>query len=146
MTVGLRDTPLLPPREGGRLRVPLTPLADAMFQLLIFFMLAANLTPYSALLLQGGPPVASTPGGASGGSGPAAPAGTALWTVENGRLRITGQSFEFDDIPDLAAGLADGIRVVLILRDAARVSDVAAVLERLEGSGISAVSIAAGAG
>ncbi len=137
----------LPSRDRGRLRVPLTPLADAMFQLLIFFMLASNLTPYSTLVLQGGPATAGVAGGGgTGGTAPASPDGTTLWTVEADGLRVGGQRFALDDIPDLASALPAGASIVLVLRDAARVSDVAAVLERLTGSGIAAVRIASGGG
>ncbi|SFJ83116.1 ExbD/TolR family protein [Jannaschia pohangensis] len=136
----------LPRRRPNRMRVPLTSLADTMFQLLIFFMLASNLTPYSNLLLQGGPSDVGTPGGAGGndpGTSAATPPGTILWTVEADGLLVGGQRFALDDIADLAATLPEGAQVVLVLRDQARVRDVATVLERLTGSGISAVRIAA---
>ena len=133
----------LPPRPQGRLRVPLTPLADTMFQLLIFFMLASNLTAYSTLPLQGGPAVTGQAGGAAtGGSGEAVSQGTTLWTVLSDGLRVGGQTFTMDDIPDLAAALPEGGRIVLILRDETRVDDVATVLERLIGSGVASVRIA----
>jgi biopolymer transport protein ExbD len=46
-------------QEGGRPRkygFALTPLADAMFQLLIFFMLSSSLSPYSLIALTRGAP------------------------------------------------------------------------------------------
>jgi len=55
--------PLLPPRSPARYRFVLTPLADAMFQLLIFFMLSSNLAPYSLLTIRSG--TTGDPAGAS---------------------------------------------------------------------------------
>jgi len=135
----------LPRRKPNRMRVPLTSLADTMFQLLIFFMLASNLTPYSNLLLQGGPSNVGAPGGGGDDTGTQAAAapGTVLWTVEADGLLVGGQAFALDDIADLAATLPAGAQVVLILRERARVRDVATVLERLRGRGIAAVRIAA---
>lgn len=135
----------LPSRaRARRLAVPLTPLADTMFQILIFFMLASNLTPYSTLRLQSGGAVADGAGGAGAGDDPAGASGTVLWTLEPDGLRVAGQLFALDAVPDLAHALPPDAQVVLILRDRTRVRDVAGVLERLTGSGIAAVRIAAG--
>ncbi len=42
------------PKSERRYTFALTPLADAMFQLLIFFMLSTSLTPYSLLTITRG--------------------------------------------------------------------------------------------
>ena len=49
---GVTRVPIDPPHRPRGNRFPMTALADAMFQLLIFFMLASSLTPYSLLPLQ----------------------------------------------------------------------------------------------
>ena len=48
-----RRAPL--PERPRRYRFVLTPLADAMFQLLIFFMLSSSLAPYSLITLKTAP-------------------------------------------------------------------------------------------
>ena len=92
----------LPTRKRSY-RFALTPFADAMFQLLIFFMLSSSLTPYSLLTLQSGTPDAEAATGA--GTDPAAPPqpqaqtepqDVALWTIEAGTVRVGGQEFDFD--------------------------------------------------
>ena len=85
------------PTRKRTYRFALTPFADAMFQLLIFFMLSSSLTPYSLLTLQTGTPDAET--STAAGNDPAAaaapppqPAGVpqdvALWTIEAGTVRV----------------------------------------------------------
>ncbi|SPH27511.1 hypothetical protein ASD8599_03977 [Ascidiaceihabitans donghaensis] len=123
----------------------LTPLADAMFQLLIFFMLTSSLTPYSLLTLASGPGTASgdtqeqvqeEPSGAD--SDPAA-----TWTVEDGQVLANGQAFGFDSLPQLAEILvaADTPRVMLISSPRARVQDLVTVLEILAAAQITSVQI-----
>ena len=51
---GQRRPGLILPRRNRRYRFSMTPLADVMFQLLIFFMLSANLAAYSLLPLRSG--------------------------------------------------------------------------------------------
>ena len=45
-----RRAPL--PERPRRYKFAMTPLADAMFQLLIFFMLSSSLAPYSLITLK----------------------------------------------------------------------------------------------
>lgn len=144
------------PKRQSHYRFHLTPLADAMFQLLIFFMLSSSLTPYSLLTLKSAPEtLAGTPdtpppdgSGADGsGAGAATPPST-LWTVEAGRLRIGGQPFEFDTVDALADALVSadpGARVTLVVRSRATVQDVTAVLEALRAAGVSAIQVTSGA-
>ncbi|WP_121632448.1 ExbD/TolR family protein [Tropicibacter alexandrii] len=141
---------ILLPERPRRYRFAMTPLADAMFQLLIFFMLSSSLTPYSMITLQTAeaPP---EPGNA-GAPAPAAPAPdtgeTAIWALENGRVLVGGQSFDFDALDGLAAALgASGVPqdVLLLVRDSAQVQDVTTVLERLRAANVGAVRVAQGA-
>ena len=136
---------LLPRPAPRRYRFALTPLADAMFQLLIFFMLASSQVPYSLLTLK--------PGAAGSGAGDAAdpaPAagGTALWSIDTGAVVAGGQRFGFDALPDLARALvaAGTARVVLVARPSARVQDLVAVAEALTGAGMPSVSVARAGG
>lgn len=133
-------------------RFALTPLADAMLQLLIFFMLSSSLTPYSLLTLQSAS-VSSGAEVAAGAETTADPASVqpdrALWTIEAGGISVGGQSFGFDRLPDLAAALgteAAPAEVVLILRTSAAVQDVTTVLEVLQTANVASVKIATEAG
>ncbi|WP_179381048.1 ExbD/TolR family protein [Jannaschia marina] len=138
--------PLLPPAEPRRYRFALTPLADAMFQLLIFFMLASSQVPYSILSL--------TPGAGPGQGGheaTAQPTGgepTALWSIDAGAVVAGGQRFGFDALPDLAAALAgsDAPGVVLLTGERARVQDLVAVTEALTAAGVPRISMARAGG
>lgn len=144
------------PARPRRYRFVLTPLADAMFQLLIFFMLASSLTPYSIMTLRSGPEAVAEASGAGGGDGaaPAAatvvPPETVLWTLDQGAVVVGGQVFDPEDLFELAAALGgDGAppaSVILIVRERARVQDVATAMEALDGANVGSVQIAPDAG
>lgn len=147
-----RKAPL--PERPRRYRFVLTPLADAMFQLLIFFMLSTSLTPYSMITLKTAagpaPDAADQPGpGPNTGddTAPAAPAGDpdiTLWTVGNGSVRAAGQDYALAQLPELADAIGSQDlpgKVVLIVTDAARVQDITGALEALEGANVGAVQI-----
>ncbi|WP_308917902.1 ExbD/TolR family protein [Jannaschia sp. LMIT008] len=114
-----------------RYRFALTPLADVMFQLLIFFMLTSSVAPYSLLPIARGEP----PGQGRGAAGPAQAGGgpAAIWQVEGGAVVAGGQRFGLDALPDLADAVrrADTSRVLVVTGAGARMQDVAAVLEAL---------------
>lgn len=137
----------LPPRSNRGYRFVLTPLADAMFQLLIFFMLSSNLAPYSLQIIRSG-----SAGEDTGGNGEqlseaqTPPADAAIWTVDADQIIAGGQRFSRSDLPALAEALSAGgnASVVLILRDAAMVQDLSSVLEALTVAGIESVQIASG--
>ena len=142
------------PQRVPRRRFALTPLADAMFQLLIFFMLASSLTPFSLITLRSGPAGADTATAAtSEGEVPETPpeviqGDTALWTVIQDAVIVGGQEFPFDALPLLAEAIgADPTtaKVIVILRPATRVQDVTSVLEALELAGVGSVQITTGA-
>lgn len=125
-----------------------TPLADAMFQLLVFFMLTSSLAPYSLMTL--------TPGVSgnieAAATAPAveqpAPAETtvAVWSVDHRSLRAGGQRVALTDIADLVTPLTEaGVdRVVLLTGAAATVQDVATVLEALTLARVPTVQVVAG--
>jgi biopolymer transport protein ExbD len=133
-------------RNPKRYRISLTPLADAMFNLLIFFMLSSNITPYSLLALKG---AVTLPGdGAGDGTGAAQPAGAdaAVWTVTKGQIIANGQPFAMDQADDLTQILmqAGTQNIVLIVRPEAEVQDLTSVLEALSAGGITQVQLAGG--
>lgn len=125
-----------------------TPLADAMFQLLVFFMLTSSLAPYSLMTL--------TPGTAgnidAAGDAPEVLQNTpaqetvAIWSVGRGTLRAGGEQIALANIRDLVAPLneADVDRVVLLTGRSATVQDVATVLEALTLSHVPTVQVVAG--
>ncbi|SEW40100.1 Biopolymer transport protein ExbD [Cognatiyoonia koreensis] len=147
------DTLILPRPAAKGHRFSLTPLADAMFQLLIFFMLSSSLAPYSLLTIRSGPERQQAGEIVPGDE--AAPddtevqalgANTVLWTLEPEKVTIGGQTFPYDALSAIAEGLAlnDDAEVIIILRNQARVQDLARVLEALTAAGISAVQIIQG--
>ena len=137
------------PQRKRNYKFALTPLADAMFQLLIFFMLSSSLTPYSLLTLQSAPGASAT-GSAIAGNDPdaqpltAAPADTALWTVEADAVLVGGQRFGFDALDDLAQALGAPSSVILIVHPSAQVQSVSTVLARLRAADVGSVQISGG--
>lgn len=139
------------PRHQGRYNFALTPLADAMFQLLIFFMLSSNLAPYSLLTLRSG---VTGEEGAQSSNTPAPdeigqpPANAVLWTVDAGQITANGIRYAPDDLTALAGAVAarDDPSVVIILRETAAVQDLAGVLEALTAAGVVSVQIAESGG
>ena len=140
---------ILPARSPARYRFVLTPLADAMFQLLIFFMLSSNLAPYSLLTIRSG-----TTGDSSGvdtgqelaDEQPEPLGDVAIWNVDAGNVVVGGQEFGFDVLSDLATALnANGdAAIILVVRTEANVQDLSSVLEALASAGISNIQIAGG--
>lgn len=145
------DSRLNLPERTIRYQFPLTPLADAMFQLLIFFMLASSLTPYSLVTLKTAPGSAvetGTPGGAGSSTGTAevGDANTVTWFVDNDSLTVAGTQFAMDQLPDLVAALGERGTppdVVIIMRARARVQDLATVMEGLDSADVASVQIRA---
>ena len=141
-----------PPRRPRGNRFPMTALADAMFQLLIFFMLASSLTPYSLLPLQSGAaPAEASNAGASGENLPQLaqdiPTDAVIWSVGAQVVTIQTQPFGFDRLGALAQGLgspAAPADVVILVSDEASVQDLATVLEALRLGDVGSVRIATG--
>ena len=140
--------PIMQPRPASRYRFALTPLADAMFQLLIFFMLTSSLTPYSLLTVRTGAAPGQTvsdPGADPAEQEPVLPGENAqFWTVTEGQITANGQTFTLDQLPALAAALGqnDQAEVVLIMQESARVQDLTSVLEALTAAGVTSVQMA----
>lgn len=143
------------PERQRKYKIALTPLADAMFQLLIFFMLSSNLTPYSLLGVQSAAPVASEEGAEDGaGSESEAveaqetlPPDVNLWTLEAETIVVGGQRFDFDALEGLASALGASGRpaqVVLIIQPSATVQDITTVLGRLQTADLSSVQVTTG--
>ena len=132
------------PKSERRYTFALTPLADAMFQLLIFFMLSSSLTPYSLLTLKSGAGTQTSEGTETEQPNPGRPEDpAATWTIENGAVIAGGQRFNFDTLPGLAGVLSqrDQPRVLLISTPRAQVQDIVTVLETLAAAQISSVQI-----
>ncbi len=142
------------PQRPPRYRFALTPLADAMFQLLIFFMLSSSLTPYSLITLRTSTQVAVA-GDDADAADPAPAQATdsapeivsrdaALWIIDFGAVIVQNNVFDPDDLPDLAAALGSEeapADVVLIVRETATVQDISWVMEVLQTANIGSVRV-----
>lgn len=130
-------------------RVALTPLADAMFQLLTFFMLTTSLTPYSLLTIrtpQEAAAEAAEGGGAGAGDGAAAPAvpGLVIWELEDGVIRAGGNAYESRQLAELSEALAlrgGNVHVQLVVGATARIQDVATAMAALKGAEVGKVEL-----
>ena len=122
----------------------LTPLADVMFQLLIFFMLSSSLSPYALVplvppsdpraaeaVLEGQPPedIQQSP--------------VAIWQVGRGEIRANGARLNPDQLaPALEELMASGTEEVLLLTSAsATTQDIATALEAIRVSGLPRVRL-----
>ena len=131
------------PRRYG---FALTPLADAMFQLLVFFMLSSSLSPYSLIPLSAqaseGSGEATAPPPPATGAEPAQPA---VWHLSRGALRIGRESVPLAELGARMEALAPqaGDGILLFPGRAATVQDVATVLEITGRAGITRVQLVA---
>ncbi len=135
---------ILPPQPRRKFRFALTPLADVMFQLLLFFMLSSSLTPYSLLTVQSGAGAATEArAGQPEGEQLALVPDAAIWTVGAGTLNVRGQSFDYTALPTLSTALqaAETPQVVLVAGPDAAVQDIATVLAALTSAGIAQIQI-----
>ncbi|QUJ78112.1 biopolymer transporter ExbD [Sulfitobacter albidus] len=144
------------PARPRSYKFSLTPLADAMFQLLIFFMLTSSLTPFSLVTLRGSPDAAgaSEPGAQTpqvedaSSSTPASDTtdtpGITIWTLGDGIVVVNEQIFSRDQLPELAEAIGTQDRpgkIVLLVGDLARVQDVASALDALQAAEVESVQI-----
>ncbi len=134
------------PRRYG---FALTPLADAMFQLLIFFMLSSTLSPYSLISLTGGAPAGqSAITGQADAQAPTPIANDALvvWHLSRGQIRAGDQSLPLADLASvIPALLGEKVADVLIFPTrSAAVQDIATVLEALGSNGVTKVRLVSG--
>lgn len=141
------------PERRRSYKFALTPLADAMFQLLIFFMLSSSLTHYSLLTLKTSPDSGETVTAIEEeGAEPAPeevlpPGDVALWTLDHNSVIVSGQRFGLEGVDDLVSALAadgaDTASVIVLVRNGARVQDVTTVLARLRAAQIGSVQVTA---
>jgi len=132
------------PQAPRKYKFVLTPLADAMFQLLIFFMLSSSLAPYALMTIRSGSSgdFANTPGEANDTTATTF-ADVAIWNITEDGITVSGQAFGFDALPSLTAAMANqDTTILLILRETAVVQDLARVVEALTSAGITVVQIA----
>lgn len=141
-------TPL--PERKRSYRIALTPLADAMFQLLIFFMLTTSLTPYSLITIRTGEDAATeeqAPAGNQnqpGQSTPSQDGQISIWLLNDGVVRSKGQDYGTDQLLDLADAIgsrSDPGSVVIVVGPTAKVQDVAMAMEALRNAEITSVQI-----
>ena len=146
---GPAAAPLLRPRTRAR-GFTLTPLADVMFQLLLFFMLTSALAPYALLPL-------GTPAGASSGAQgtgamplPEAPGPMAeiqaVWHLGRDEIRSGQVRIALDLLPQALEGLqADGIRdLVVLVTHTAQTADMARLLEAVQQADIARLQLIGG--
>ncbi|RUS63328.1 biopolymer transporter ExbD [Pseudorhodobacter sp. E13] len=134
------------PRRYG---FALTPLADAMFQLLIFFMLSSTLSPYSLIALTGGAAAgqsAITGQADAQAQSPSPDDALVIWHLSRGQIRAGDQSLPLSDLASLMPALEQqGIDEVLVFPTrSATVQDIATVLEVLGLHGVAKVRLVAG--
>jgi len=113
----------------------LTPLADIMFQLLIFFMLSTSLAPYALLPLAA--PAEPSREDVSGSAASSPAAAQVVWHLLSGHLREGAQTILLDDMPAKLIELrAGGIEeLVVFVTASALAQDLATTLEALRVNG-----------
>lgn len=126
------DVYLPDPRGDRRAPFALTPLADVMFQLLIFFMLSTSLAPYSLITLaapaapSGQSPAPETaPGGGTGS--------IVIWHVGRGELRAGSATIPIAALGQVIPALKEkGLEEILLFTTPpATTQDVASVIEAI---------------
>ena len=125
----------------------MTAMADVLFQLLIFFMLSANLSSYGLLDIRSGALAGGGGAAEAPGSARVTDAGeTAVWTLAADQITAGGQRFQLGQLDRLADALVTQgtTNVLLILRADVPVGRVVTVLETLQARGIVSVQIADG--
>lgn len=138
------------PERRRNYRFALTPLADAMFQLLIFFMLSSSLTPYSLLTVQSAQGAAGANPDQTGQADDPRPIATlqtgevVVWAIDRDAILVGGQRFDLNTLGDLVDALAAAdspADVVLVIQQNARVQDVTTVLARLSQAAVGTVRL-----
>lgn len=140
-------------RGHARRGFSLTPLADIMFQLLIFFMLSSSLAPYALLPMT--PPAsaqATTPDAAEAPARPAPQAADSarptqvIWHLGRGTLRAGAERIPLASLPAALDALReDGIDdIVVFVSDAARAQDIADLLEPVQRAGFARLQLIGG--
>jgi biopolymer transport protein ExbD len=117
------------PRPPRKPAFAMTPLADIMFQLLIFFMLSSSLAPYALI-----PLAAPTAPASQDTATPQQQGGTSdivIWHVAAGEVRARGESLPLASLPEVIKALKlDGLDEILLFTTAsATTQDLATVIE-----------------
>jgi biopolymer transport protein ExbD len=126
--------------------LPLVPLVDVVFLLLMFFMLSSTFTKFGTLLLAGG---SSSSGSAAAGStttGDMRKAGVpgVIISVSKGpRIKINGIATTLDElVPRLNEVSEKGARLgAVVLSSSTEVQDLVTVLERARTSKLAAITV-----
>jgi len=142
------------PEQKRRHRIALAPLADAMFQLLIFFMLTTSLTPYSLLTLTTAetgqaPQTESNSTSSASQSGeqvsqPSSNLNVLIWTLSNNSISFDRQSYDLEQVIELAGAISEqevDANLILVIKPDARIQDVSTVLEALNNANLSEIQI-----
>lgn len=137
----------LPAPPARRRGFALTPLADVMFQLLLFFMLTSALAPYALLPLGG----AAAPSAGLDGrqdhplpDSPAPPAGAqAIWHLGQDEIRAGPARIPLSALDQALAGLqaSDIEDLVVFVTRTARTADLALLVEQVQGAGIARLQL-----
>lgn len=118
------------PRPPRKQAFALTPLADVMFQLLIFFMLSTSLAPYALIPLSAptAPGAVSAQAAQGGGA-----QGLVIWHVSNGSVRAGNTSLDLAALGQVIEALkADGLQEILLFTTpTATTQDLATVIEAI---------------
>ncbi|MBT0957251.1 biopolymer transporter ExbD [Alphaproteobacteria bacterium KMM 3653] len=130
------------PRGPRRAAFALTPLADVMFQLLIFFMLSSSLAPYALIPLgaPSAPQSTNAPAEASQGGGSAS---RVIWHVSAGEVRSGEATLPLASLRDVVDALkAEGLEEILLFTTPmATTQDVATVLEVVQVANVARVRL-----
>lgn len=142
---GLAGAPgpgVLPPEpERKRSAFALTPLADIMFQLLIFFMLSSSLAPYALLPMSTPATTRADPEPRTEGANAAT--AQVVWHLERGRLRAGDNRIDLAQLPAALARLqGDGIEdIVVFVTESARAQDLADLMEPVRRAGFARLQL-----
>lgn len=123
-------------RPEPRRRTPgfvLTPLADVMFQLLVFFMLASSFAPYSILTLQAG--------GSDDAGAISAPAGGPVYHLSRGHMRAGSETMPLEAFAAWLGTTAQPGSATVMTAPSATAQDIATALEILTLAKISSISL-----
>ena len=136
--------PRLQPVQRRKRAFALTPLADVMFQLLLFFMLTSVLAPYALRPL--GAPLDSTSGAEPATTAPAAAANTTIWHLARDAVRAGDTRIALDEVPvALVRMRADGLgSLVGFVTATARAEDLARLIEAVRSSRIAQLQLIGG--
>lgn len=133
------------PVDVRRRRAPfaLTPLADIMFQLLIFFMLSTSLAPHALMILSPPRAPSSEDTTSSVPTGSLERSAQVIWHLGRGEVRSGAARIGLDQVEDAIAQLAqDGTEVLTVIVAAdAQVQDLSDLVEAIHVGGLVRVQL-----